>query len=47
MANTHQPGVSVFRSILPKDVDWKPFGHFHQRWGSLSSSVGPPSPVLT
>ena len=24
MARTHQPGQSVFRSILPEDIDWKP-----------------------
>ena len=24
MARTHQPGQSVFRSILTEDIDWKP-----------------------
>jgi quercetin dioxygenase-like cupin family protein len=28
MARTHQPGESVFRSILPEDVEWKPFPAF-------------------
>jgi hypothetical protein len=23
MVQTHQPGKAVFRSILPKDIDWK------------------------
>ena len=25
MVQTHEPGRSVFRSILPGDVDWQPF----------------------
>ena len=25
---THQPGESDFKSVLPKDVDWKPFPAF-------------------
>ena len=25
MVQTHQPGQSIFRSILPGDIDWKPF----------------------
>jgi quercetin dioxygenase-like cupin family protein len=25
---THQPGQDVFRSVLPEDVDWKPFPAF-------------------
>jgi hypothetical protein len=28
MAQTHQPGQAVFRSILPEDIDWKPFPAF-------------------
>ena len=28
MARTHQPGEAVFRSILPEDIDWKPFAAF-------------------
>jgi len=28
MVRTHEPGRSVFRSILPRDVDWKPFQAF-------------------
>src|SRR6476660_9070479 len=24
----HQPGQAVFRSILPQDIDWKPFPAF-------------------
>ena len=24
----HQPGQAVFRSILPEDIDWKPFPAF-------------------
>ena len=25
MARTHQPGEAVFRSVLPENIDWKPF----------------------
>jgi len=25
---THQPGQAVFRSILPEEIDWKPFTAF-------------------
>ena len=25
---THEPGQSVFKSILPDDIDWKPFAAF-------------------
>jgi hypothetical protein len=25
MARTHQPGEAVFRSVLPEDIEWKPF----------------------
>ena len=28
MIRTHQPGEAVFRSILPDDIDWKPFPAF-------------------
>ena len=28
MARTHQPGQDVFRSILPEEIDWKPFPAF-------------------
>ena len=28
MAQVHQPGQSVFRSVLPEDIDWKPFPAF-------------------
>jgi hypothetical protein len=24
----HQPGQSVFKSVLPEDIDWKPFPAF-------------------
>jgi len=27
-ARCHQPGQSVFRSILPEEIDWKPFPAF-------------------
>jgi len=25
MSAHHQPGQDVFRSVLPEDIDWKPF----------------------
>ena len=28
MTKTHQPGQETFRSILPEDLDWKPFPAF-------------------
>ena len=28
MFRTHQPGQAVFRSVLPEDIDWKPFPAF-------------------
>jgi hypothetical protein len=28
MARTHQPGQAAFRSVLPEDIDWKPFPAF-------------------
>src|SRR5262245_45929328 len=28
MMRTHQPGQAVFRSVLPEDIDWKPFPAF-------------------
>ena len=39
MARPHQPGESVFKSILPEEIDWKPFPAFHLRcaWLLLSA----------
>jgi quercetin dioxygenase-like cupin family protein len=28
MAQAHQPDEAVFRSVLPEDIDWKPFAAF-------------------
>ena len=28
MPQKHQPGESTFRSVLPEDIDWKPFPAF-------------------
>jgi quercetin dioxygenase-like cupin family protein len=42
MARTHQPGESVFRSILPEDIDWKPFPAFPPAV-RLAVLVGEPS----
>ena len=28
MVRSHQPGQAVFRSVLPEDIDWKPFAAF-------------------
>ena len=31
MVQAHQPGEAVFRSILPEEIDWKPFRRSHRR----------------
>ena len=28
MVRAHRPGEAVFRSVLPEDIDWKPFPAF-------------------
>ncbi len=38
----HQPGQAVFRSILPEDIDWKPFAAFPPSV-RLAVVVGQPS----
>ena len=42
MVRTHQPGQGVFRSILPEDIDWKPFPAFPPSV-RLAVVVGQPS----
>ncbi len=42
MVRTHQPGQENFRSILPEDVDWKPFPAFPPSV-RLAVLVGDPS----
>jgi hypothetical protein len=42
MVRTHQPGEAVFRSILPEDVEWKPFPAFPPSV-RLAVLVGQPS----
>ena len=39
---THQPGESVFKAILPEDIDWKPFPAFPPSV-RLAVVVGQPS----
>ena len=38
----HQPGQSAFRSVLPEDIDWKPFPAFPPS-ARLAVVVGDPS----
>jgi hypothetical protein len=38
----HQPGQSVFRSVLPEDIDWRPFAAFPPSV-RLAIVVGEPS----
>jgi quercetin dioxygenase-like cupin family protein len=38
----HQPGENVFRSVLPEDIDWKPFAAFPPSV-ALAVIVGQPS----
>ena len=49
MARTHQPGESVFRSILPEDIEWKPFAAFPPgvRLAVLVGDPSQPGPYLT
>jgi hypothetical protein len=42
MPRTHQPGQSVFTSILPEDIVWKPFPAFPPA-ARLAVVVGQPS----
>ena len=42
MVRTHQPGQTIFRSILPEDVDWRPFPAFPPSV-RLAVVVGQPS----
>ena len=42
MARAHQPGQATFRSILPEDIDWKPFPAFPPS-ARLAVVVGHPS----
>jgi quercetin dioxygenase-like cupin family protein len=38
----HQPGQDTFRSILPEDIDWRPFAAFPPR-ARLAVVVGEPT----
>src|ERR1700723_4088726 len=42
MVRAHQPGEAVFRSLLPEDIDWKPFPAFPPTV-RLAVLVGEPS----
>src|SRR5437899_10954385 len=42
MVRTHQPGQAVFRSVLPDDIDWRPFPAFPPSV-RLAVIVGKPS----
>jgi quercetin dioxygenase-like cupin family protein len=42
MTRIHQPGEARFRSILPEDIDWKPFPAFPPS-ARLAVLVGDPS----
>jgi hypothetical protein len=39
---TRQPGQAVFRSVLPEDIDWKPFPAFPPS-ARLAVVVGQPT----
>jgi len=46
MVRDHQSGEAVFRSILPEDIEWKPFPAFPpSAWPC--SSASPIKPDLT
>jgi hypothetical protein len=42
MTPTHQPGQDVFKSVLPEEVDWKPFAAFPPS-ARLAVIVGDPA----
>ncbi len=42
MTHTHQPGEDIFRSILPEEIDWKPFPAFPPS-ARLAVLVGEPT----
>jgi quercetin dioxygenase-like cupin family protein len=42
MVRTHQPGEAVFRSILPEEIEWKPFPAFPPS-ARLAVLVGDPT----
>ena len=42
MVPAHQPGQDVFKSVLPEDIDWKPFAAFPPSV-RLAVVVGDPS----
>jgi quercetin dioxygenase-like cupin family protein len=42
MVGDHQPGQAVFRSMLPEEVDWKPFPAFPPS-ARLAVLVGEPT----
>jgi quercetin dioxygenase-like cupin family protein len=42
MARTHQPGQEAFRSILPEDIEWRPFPAFPPS-ARLAVVVGEPA----
>jgi hypothetical protein len=44
MVAAHQPGQDVFKSVLPDDIDWKPFAAFPPSV-RLAVIVGQPSEV--
>ena len=41
MVRTQQPGQTVFRSILPEDIDWKPFPAFPPSVRLAALGAGP------
>jgi hypothetical protein len=48
MVRSHQPGQAVFRSVLPEDIDWKPFAAFPPsvRLAILVGHPSEPGPYL-
>src|SRR3569833_25577 len=42
MARAHQPGQDVFRSVLPEDIEWKPFAAFPPS-ARLAAVIGVPT----
>jgi hypothetical protein len=47
MVRTHQPGQAIFRSVLPEDIEWKPFAAFPPSVRLAVLSVSPPRQAPT
>ena len=40
MAQAHQPGEAIFKSVLPEEIDWKPFPAFFSDMVPVACPIG-------